>query len=786
MRSFESRLAAALAVAALPLSLLLPAGAATAAPAAIHTTTAAAAGPATTVPALRAWTPATGSFTFGATGRVVVDPEYASQLAGDAATFATDLTALEHRTVAVAPVGTAAAAGDITLTLGGSQPAEGYRITVGSGITVQGSTTTGEFWGTRTVLQWLHQSPTVPAGSGTDSPDKSERGLMIDTGRNFFPVAWVENQIREMSYLKLDYLHLHLSDTYGFRLESSTHPEITSPQHYSKADIAEIIALGDQYHVAVVPEIDMPGHMDAILSGELSIGNDYRLKDSTGAASSSYIDITIPGARTLMSDLIKEYEPLFTSSAYWHIGADEYVTTYSSYPQLLSYARAAYGPNATAKDAFYGFVNWADAIVRAGGKTARMWNDGIKAGDGTIAPNPDIIVEYWYNYGLTPQQLIDAGHLVANESWTPTYYVYGGAKPDTTLMYQSWNPDLYQGSTTINDPGRNPGSLLHVWCDKPTAETVDQTAANLRYPLRDLAQQTWNTPQPVSTYAAFVPIMDAIGRNPLYAAPVIQGDLAQGRPTTASSTETAGFRAANATDGDLTTRWSSQYTDPSWLQVDLGSVQTVNRVELAWEAAYGKNYQIQLSNDGTTWTTVYTRTNGTGGTETLTGFTGTGRYIRLNGTARGTQYGYSLYEFEVFDDTGTSGAHTLSTGGQALDDPASSTTTGTQLIGWSLHGGPNQTWTFAQQADGSYQLTNGASGLCVDVTGGSTAAGAAVIQWTCTGNTNQHWRLTALPGGYTVASVTSGLLLTTASTTNGAAVTQQPDTGSALQRWTLG
>ncbi|WP_220140318.1 family 20 glycosylhydrolase [Kitasatospora acidiphila] len=627
----------------------------------------------------------------------------------------------------------------------------------------------------------------MPAGTGTDSPGKSERGLMIDTGRNFFPVDWVENQIREMSYLKLDYLHLHLSDTYGFRLESSTHPEITSAQHYSKADLAAIIALGDKYHVAVVPEIDMPGHMDAILSGELSIGNDYRLKDSSGSPSSSYIDITIPGARTLMSDLIQEYEPLFTSSKYWHIGADEYVTDYASYPQLLSYAHATYGPNATAKDAFYGFVNWADSIVRAGGKAARMWNDGIKAGDGTIAPNPDIVVEYWYDYGLTPQQLIDAGHTVANESWTPTYYVYGGAKPDTTWMYQSWNPDLFQGSNTISDPSRNPGSLLHVWCDNPTAETVDQTAANLKYPLRDLAQLTWNSPKPVSTYAAFIPIMDAIGRNPLYPVPVIQGDLAQGRPTTASSIETPNFPAANATDGDLNSRWSSQYTDPTWLQVDLGSVQTVNRVVLAWETAYGKAYQIQLSNDGTTWTTVYTRTNGTGGTETLTGFTGSGRYIRLYGTARGTQWGYSLYEFEAFHDTAPNGAHTLSTGGQALDDPASSTAAGTQLISWGLHGGPNQVWTITQQADGSSQLVNSASGLCLDVSGASTTAGAAVVQEPCTGDGHQHWRLAQLPdGSWTVTSVSSGLLLTTASTANNALITQQPDTGSTLQHWTIG
>ncbi len=776
MRTIRIALAAALAVAA-PLVTVVttagPAGAATTAP--------------TTVPALRQWTAGTGSFTFGATSRVVVDPAYASQITNDANTFAADLTALEGRTVAV--VQGTAGPGDIALTLGATGlPTEGYRITVGSSISIQGASSAGEFWGTRSVLQLLHQSPTIAAGTSTDSPTKPERGLMIDTGRNFFPVAWVQNQIRDMSYLKLNYLHLHLSDTFGFRLESTTHPEVTSAQHYSKADIANIIALGNAYHVQVVPEIDMPGHMNAILSGELAIGHDYRLKDSSGSASNEFIDLSIPGARSLISDLINEYLPLFTSSPYWHLGADEYVTNYASYPQLLTYARANYGANATAKDIYYGFINWADGIVRAGGRTMRMWNDGIAAGDGTITPNADVIVEYWYNYGLTPQQLVNAGHTVANASWTPTYYVYGGSKPDTTWMYESWNTNLFQGSNTITDASKNLGSLIHVWCDTPTAETVDQTATALKYPLRDLAQMTWGSPKPVSTYAAFVPIMDAIGRNPLWPTTTIAGDLAQGRPTTASSVETSSFPAANATDGDLGTRWSSSYVDPSWIQVDLGSVQTVNRVVLAWEVAYGKNYQIQTSNDGTTWTTAYTRTNGTGGTETLTGFTATGRYIRMNGTARGTTYGYSLYEFEVFHDTTSNlnGTHSVTASGQALDDPASSTTTGTQLITWTPTGSPNQQWAFTQQADGSYQLVNGASGLCADVAGNSTTAGAAVVQSTCTGADNQHWTVTPVSGGYTLADVHSGLLLTTASTANSAAVTQQADTGSALQHWTIG
>ncbi|GAA0589489.1 family 20 glycosylhydrolase [Streptomyces crystallinus] len=756
----------ALAALALPAVAAAPARAAAAVP--------------QTVPALRQWTAGSGAYTFTATSRITVDPAYATQLADEAATLADDLAAQTGRTVAVV-TGTPAT-GDIGLTLGDtSLPAEGYRMTVGPAVTIRAGTGTGAFYGTRTLLQLLHQSASVPAGTAVDWPTKPERGLMIDQGRKFFTVPWVKQHIKELAYLKLNYFHFHLSDTFGFRLESSTHPEIVSADHYTKQDIADLVALGQKYHVTIVPEIDTPGHMNAILAAHPEL----RLKNSSGTASAEFIDLSLPGSYTLIKDLVEEYLPLFPAR-YWHIGADEYVTDYNAYPQLLGYARAHYGSNATAKDTYYGYVNWADALVRAGGKTTRMWNDGIKSGDGTVTPNADILVEYWYNYGLTPQQLAAAGHTVANESWTPTYYVLGGAKPDTKWMYETWTPDLFQGGTTLSDPAKNPGSLIHVWCDNPGAETEDQIAGGIMYPLRGLAQQTWGSPKPVSGYAAFTPIVAAVGHNPAWPGLAQPGNLARNRPTTASSTETAGFPPASATDGDPATRWSSAYSDPQWLQVDLGSTQSVGRVVLRWEAAYGKAFQIQVSDDATTWRTLYSTTSGSGGVQDLTGLSGSGRYIRLYGTQRGTSYGYSLYEFEVYGGQ-LSGTRTLTASGKALDDPASSGTSGTQLITWTPHGGPNQQWQLTLNGDGSYTMVNGASKLCADVAGSSTTAGAAVVQAGCTGRDSQHWQLTALgAGGYSVANKNSALLLTTASATDGALVTQQKPDGSAYQRWQVG
>jgi hypothetical protein len=123
-------------------------------------------------------------------------------------------------------------------------------------------------------------------------------------------------------------------------------------------------------------------------------------------------------------------------------------------------------------------------------------------------------------------------------------------------------------------------------------------------------------------------------------------DIALNQPTTASSLENAGFTAAAATDGNTGTRWSSAFSDPQWLDVDLGSTKSICKVTLDWETAYATAFQIQVSPDNANWTTIYSTTTGTGGNQALQ-VSGSGRFIRMYGTARATQYGYSLWEFQV-------------------------------------------------------------------------------------------------------------------------------------------
>jgi hypothetical protein len=135
-------------------------------------------------------------------------------------------------------------------------------------------------------------------------------------------------------------------------------------------------------------------------------------------------------------------------------------------------------------------------------------------------------------------------------------------------------------------------------------------------------------------------------------APTPQGEnVARGKATAASSFQQVGdgapFPPSNVVDGSLTSRWASDWSDPQWVSVDLGAVTTFQHVQLVWEAAYGRAYELQVSDDGGSWRTVWSTTTADGGVDAID-VTATGRYVRLHGTARGTGWGYSLYEFGVY------------------------------------------------------------------------------------------------------------------------------------------
>lgn len=443
------------------------------------------------IPAPQRWTPGAGSYTFIPGARIVVLDQ---GLLRTASVLAADLLALTGVHVERL-LGGVARPGDITLGLGPAESGpEGYQLTVSSTVDIRGPEA-GVFYGTRTILQLLRQSWAIPGGTIEDWPTYPERGLMLDVGRRYFSLSLLREQIRELAYLKLNYLHLHLSDNLGFRLESESHPEITSDQHYTKAEIRELVAYAAGYHVQMVPEIDVPGHMGAILAHHPELRRPGR---------DGVLDLSKPDSYALVRDLLAEFLPLFPSR-YWHIGADEYP--------------------APDQDAFSRFVNWADELVRSAGRTTRMWNDGLKPG---VAVNPGIVVEHWSAGGrtpwagpaFTPKQLIAAGHRVQNAAFTPTYLTNGGVAAlfnvSPALMYDAWSPNRFVDGSALSaaERPRNLGSLVHVWCDDPGARTEDQIAAAIFPRLRVMAQHTWGSPRIAPFYPLFALMINAVGPAP--------------------------------------------------------------------------------------------------------------------------------------------------------------------------------------------------------------------------------------------------------------------------------
>ncbi|MFJ4166924.1 family 20 glycosylhydrolase [Microbacterium sp. NPDC089698] len=489
-----------------------------------------------TIPALKSWTAGAGQFTFTNGSRVLVAQGDMPQLKPVADLLAAELGGRFGRKVKVAGNGSNPSPGDIILKLGeqieGTGP-QGYTLEASGTVTITASTTDGVFNGTRTILQSLKNGDTIPAGVATDAPTYPERGLMVDLGRMYFTPDWLKARIRDMAYLKLNTLALHLTDDQGWRVESDL--GLQSSQYLTKAEITEIVTYAAKYHVTVIPEIDMPAHLGALLEHYPQ----YRLVDKDGVVSPTKIDFTIPAARDLLKQVVSEYLPLFPGQ-YWHLGLDEYLSNsqFAKYPQLLQYAQSAVGPNATAKDSIIAFGNEMNEFVRSHGKTGRAWNDNVGPGT-TIELDTNIVIQYWTdsdsedffgaNGPFTPQTLLDKGYQVVNDSLLPTYaYPTGGQTPQIhpNYLYDSWNVNEFYGylyfeqngsyvkilptkTVAVGAPGLR-GSMLNDWNSGGTW-TQEEAAADITPRLRTMAQKTWNSPLPATDYTGFQSIIDQVG-----------------------------------------------------------------------------------------------------------------------------------------------------------------------------------------------------------------------------------------------------------------------------------
>ncbi|MFJ9630825.1 family 20 glycosylhydrolase [Streptomyces sp. NPDC101175] len=455
-----------------------------------------------TVPALTNWTPAPGSYDFGAGTRLVADGASERRVAD---TLADDLAAAGHGTVPVVPGGSARP-GDIVIQVRPQQRslgAEGYELRAGARLSLTAATETGAFYGTRTLLQLLAQGDRIPAGRTLDVPRYKERGVGVCACYIHISLPWLENLVREMAYHKLNQLLLEI------KVKSDAHPEANTWGYYTKDELRRLVALGDTYHVEIIPEINSPGHMDPWIENR----PDLQLTDSDGNKQPARLDVTQQAAFDYYTSLMDEYAQVFTAPA-WHMGADEYMlgSDYSKYPQMLRYAREKYGANATPQDAYIDFINRVQAYAASKGKQLRIWNDGL-TGANTVPVAPGTTVEHWLDVQEKPSRLIAQGYPLMNAAYS-LYLVRGGFHSDTESLYdQSWDPRSFEGERLTSSTGIT-GAKISLWPDNGRGETENEVAADTEPALRHLAQATWGDPHPDATYAQFTARGTAVGHAP--------------------------------------------------------------------------------------------------------------------------------------------------------------------------------------------------------------------------------------------------------------------------------
>ncbi|WP_427892054.1 glycoside hydrolase family 20 zincin-like fold domain-containing protein [Kribbella sp. GL6] len=560
--------------------LLLLAALITAGPPSATAPAAAVANKPITIPALREWTAGTGSFTFSAASRIVLDPAYSTKLTGDAQTLAEDLADLEESPAPQVVTGSPGA-GDVYLTMNSTDTQlgkEGYRLDVGPTFQVNAPTTTGVFYGTRSLLQLLRQSNQIPAGSARDWPTYPIRATLTHPPGS--DPTWWRNNIRDISYLKFNEVHFYADF-----------------DNVTAARLTDLDAFATKYHVKLTGQINMPGHMN----GHLSAYPQYRLVDNKGIPNNAALDLTNPAARTWATGLVNDWIGYYKSGDAWHMGGDEYpdwpgtigMPGNSSYPRLHTYANQLYGGTANGWDLFNGFANDVDALAKSKGKSMRIWNDMIRTAATTVQPNKDITVEYWYsNFPTTvpgttiPVPPVKSAATLAAEGYklvNANYdYLYdcgswntsGGHNcvMDPKKIYEQFNLGMFQGSTLSPTDPAIQGLRLAQWNDgyPNTPESPQALADSLMEPLRATAQVAWDSPKLFTTWDELRPFVTAIGRPPGFVATPAESS-GNGVGATRDGYDRLTF-FAQRTDGYIQHGWQPRPSTGPWSSGTIGGL----------------------------------------------------------------------------------------------------------------------------------------------------------------------------------------------------------------------
>lgn len=403
---------------------------------------------------------------------------------------------------------------------------DAYAVDIKNNITISAEDETGIYYGLTSVIQMLIEGDNVlTKGNIVDYSDVEDRSFHLDCARKFFTKDWIISLIKDLSWQKYNSIQIHFSENEGFRLQSDTLEAIdgfqyVNNQYLTKQDMLEIIQVANEYHIEVIPSLDSPGHLGAVLRYLPSDYSCASLFPYDGRRAQCFNIFTNDEARGFLIDLMTEFIDFFSEAGCkrFNIGGDEFLEKFSNfsneqYVQIMEY------------------FNEVSGIAKSKGMTPRTWNDGVMYGNYTgYKLDPDIEICYW----AAPQncasieKFVQNGNKVVNFSDIYMYYVLSSwwlqnACPEGDRIYKEWHPGKFstlQGGIpqTYNKPYANfiKGGSYAVWCDVPGYMTQDSVANNIFYRTRATAYKMWNTSDSMPEYADVKKAFDKIGRVPGY------------------------------------------------------------------------------------------------------------------------------------------------------------------------------------------------------------------------------------------------------------------------------
>ena len=454
------------------------------------------------VPELKQWTGKDGNFTPGKDARIVCTSQN-PELLRIARMFADDYQQMFGQALSVAQG--KATSGDFVLSLSADKKLgeEGYAIKITDRVAISAPTPTGLYWSTRTLLQLAEQNQerSLPQGTIRDYPDYPLRGFMIDCGRKFIPMAYLQDLVKIMAYYKMNTLQVHLNDngfkqyfehnwdkTYAaFRLESETYPGLTARDgSYSKKEFIDFQKQAASNFVEIIPEIDVPAHSLALTHYKPEIGSKEYGMD--------HLDLFKPETYEFVDALFKEYlegdNPVFVGKRV-HIGTDEYSNAKKDVVEK-----------------FRAFTDHYIRFVEGFGKQAVVWGALSHAKGDTPVKSENVVMNAWYNGYADPATMIKDGYQLIS---IPDGLVYIVPKAgyyydylNEPYLYKEWTP-AHIGKAVFDE--RHPsilGGMFAIWNDHVgNGISVKDIHHRIFSPLQTLSVKMWTGAQTGIPYETF-------------------------------------------------------------------------------------------------------------------------------------------------------------------------------------------------------------------------------------------------------------------------------------------